>query len=394
MSKRALIILGVNPFTSQTGDSVRALSYLEALISLKMEIEIALVDQNSDNNARTSYSDPPQGSSIKFFDADIRTRKLKKINVHFIALFEKMLPWIARTKSKSLQSYLRREGGRFHFIIYIGEVAAANFVPQKGIFTIWDKSNVLSSSIESERKETKRVLEKVRFSYHLRLAHKFETKRVNWSDLVIVTSEEEYRRLRIINARCPIEVLKSAHGVYDPIPHNKTAHAIAWIGSFQYGANWRGLLRFLNEANSELVSAGISLRVIGSGMSVSQKRTLSMYQSVDIVGFVEVIRDQLHDIRALVVPLWSGAGVKLKSLEALRFGIPLIGTPTAMEGISEKAAFGVAEGSKELAKHCELIPTADFEEYFEIVKREYAENFSQEAFTKNLKEILGRANLL
>jgi glycosyltransferase involved in cell wall biosynthesis len=38
-----------------------------------------------------------------------------------------------------------------------------------------------------------------------------------------------------------------------------------------------------------------------------------------------------HDL--LLIPLFSGAGIRIKVIEAMQFGIPFIGTEIALEGI-------------------------------------------------------------
>ena len=51
------------------------------------------------------------------------------------------------------------------------------------------------------------------------------------------------------------------------------------------------------------------------------------------VGRIADLSEFFSDCQALIVPLTSGAGIKGKILDALAFGIPIIATPIAAEGI-------------------------------------------------------------
>lgn len=56
-------------------------------------------------------------------------------------------------------------------------------------------------------------------------------------------------------------------------------------------------------------------------------------QNITITGEVPAILPYLHQVDLLVLPLQSGAGTKLRVLEALAAGVPVIGTALAWEGL-------------------------------------------------------------
>jgi len=53
----------------------------------------------------------------------------------------------------------------------------------------------------------------------------------------------------------------------------------------------------------------------------------------EYLGFVEDLASQYADASGVLMPVVSGAGVKIKSLEALSFGCRTIGTPRAYDGL-------------------------------------------------------------
>lgn len=56
-------------------------------------------------------------------------------------------------------------------------------------------------------------------------------------------------------------------------------------------------------------------------------------QRITITGEVPDILPYLHRVDLLVLPLQSGAGTKLRVVEAMAAGVPVIGTPLAWEGL-------------------------------------------------------------
>ena len=56
-------------------------------------------------------------------------------------------------------------------------------------------------------------------------------------------------------------------------------------------------------------------------------------QRITITGEVPDILPYLHRVDLLVLPLQSGAGTKLRMVEAMAAGVPVIGTPLAWEGL-------------------------------------------------------------
>ncbi|GBR54978.1 hypothetical protein AA106555_1888 [Neokomagataea thailandica NBRC 106555] len=75
----------------------------------------------------------------------------------------------------------------------------------------------------------------------------------------------------------------------------------------------------------------LTCRLIGSAMP----HALHMLTgpNVEIIGHVSDIGSALEGVTLCVAPLRFGAGIKGKILEAWSFGLPIIMTPTASEGI-------------------------------------------------------------
>ncbi|MBK9091422.1 MAG: glycosyltransferase [Anaerolineae bacterium] len=76
-----------------------------------------------------------------------------------------------------------------------------------------------------------------------------------------------------------------------------------------------------------------SVLLIGRNPPASIQRLAANDPSIRVTGTVEDVRPFLEQVDVLVLPLREGAGTKLRTLEAMATGLPIVGTPLAFEGI-------------------------------------------------------------
>lgn len=109
-----------------------------------------------------------------------------------------------------------------------------------------------------------------------------------------------------------------------------------FLGNLGYPANAYGLSRFLSEAAPQLFAArpDASLDIIGKGAGPAlQAQVARLGGRVRLRGFVEDLDAALADATALIAPVLYGTGVKIKIIDALARGLPIVSTPTGVEGI-------------------------------------------------------------
>lgn len=109
-----------------------------------------------------------------------------------------------------------------------------------------------------------------------------------------------------------------------------------FFGSWAREENCEALDWFIDNVYNNL-SKDISFKVIGGGkMPESLKQKIITKPNIDYMGFVDNPYDIIANAKAEIAPLHMGAGVKVKCVEALGSGTPIIGTEVAFEGIGEK----------------------------------------------------------
>lgn len=108
-----------------------------------------------------------------------------------------------------------------------------------------------------------------------------------------------------------------------------------FFGSWGRPENSEGLVWFIDNVLPLIPNNDFSFKIIGGGLSEDIKNKIKPYSNIEYLGFVDNPYQIIADAKAEIAPLFKGAGVKVKCVEALASGTPVIGTDVAMEGIEE-----------------------------------------------------------
>lgn len=118
---------------------------------------------------------------------------------------------------------------------------------------------------------------------------------------------------------------------YKVIPQN-VDNQFVFFGQWVRADNLDGLEWFLTQVLPE-TPINWKFFIIGRGLPERIKELITKDNRVVYKGFVDNPYEQIANCKAMLSPLFSGAGVKFKVLESLACGTPVIGTEIAFEGI-------------------------------------------------------------
>ncbi|MFA6044165.1 MAG: glycosyltransferase [Phycisphaerales bacterium] len=106
------------------------------------------------------------------------------------------------------------------------------------------------------------------------------------------------------------------------------------VASWTHRINWLGVARFLKNSWPEVLRRApkARLRLVGSGMSDALRQEWSRLPGVDVIGTVDDLSAEYARAAVCLVPLFEGGGSKIKVLEALAFGRPVVVTHHSLRG--------------------------------------------------------------
>jgi glycosyltransferase involved in cell wall biosynthesis len=112
---------------------------------------------------------------------------------------------------------------------------------------------------------------------------------------------------------------------------NSGSGLVLYVGTVHYPPNLQGLRWFLDHVWPDVIKLrpDARFRVIGKGGHLLAKTDIS----VEILDYVENLDAHYSEADALIVPLFSGSGIRLKILESFARGIPVISTTEGYLGL-------------------------------------------------------------
>ena len=152
-------------------------------------------------------------------------------------------------------------------------------------------------------------------------------------------------REKVILARHP------ASGERQPI--RNPASNIGYVASC-YSPNIDAINWFLNEVWPHVSYPQITLNIFGSVAEGVSNRIPSNVRKIGMVADIDQI---YRDLDIVINPVRFGAGLKIKNIEALARGLPLVTTPHGADGIEDVAgtAFLVAQEPREFGRHIDTL---------------------------------------
>lgn len=113
-----------------------------------------------------------------------------------------------------------------------------------------------------------------------------------------------------------------------PTPRPEKRFDVALMGNWQWVANSEGLRWFLRDI-LPLLPSNLAIEIAGKGSDA----LTGLPPNVKARGFVPDAWVFLHEARVIAIPSISGAGVQIKSLDALAQGLPVVANRYALRGI-------------------------------------------------------------
>ncbi len=113
-------------------------------------------------------------------------------------------------------------------------------------------------------------------------------------------------------------------------------HSLMFWGAMNRPENERSIINFISTIFSQLLKDYPQLKLYVVGANPTAKLRKLESDSIIITGFVENPVSFFEKASIGIIPLLYGAGVKLKTLEMMETGMPVISTPIGVEGISLK----------------------------------------------------------
>jgi glycosyltransferase involved in cell wall biosynthesis len=162
-----------------------------------------------------------------------------------------------------------------------------------------------------------------------------ETRLCARCDLVLAMHDPERDVLRRLVPGTRVETVPVGVDFARFLPRAPESPPVVLLtGSFVQPMNPEGARRFVLEGWPRVRARvpGVRLRIVGKSLP-ADLAGMARAAGAEPVGYVEDIAPEFSLASVMVVPLWVGAGARVKIVESLAAGLPVVSTPLGAEGL-------------------------------------------------------------
>ena len=256
--------------------------------------------------------------------------------------FSTGLPWMmARDDRREMRKMVDQLSARDIFdIAHADQLNMGQYALRvKGARTILDAHNALWLLYKRLADTMKPGPRKWLLERDWRLLKDYEGKMCLDFDRVIAVSDDD-RAALLDAAQTPREISVIPIAVdtdeFAPVDWNPGQHQIIHIGTMYWPPNIDGILWFIEEVYPRIRSQlnDVGFDVIGARPPQQIIDWSGTESGIKVTGYVEDPTIYLEQAGVMVVPLRAGGGMRVKILNAMAQGIPIVTTSLGCEGIA------------------------------------------------------------
>ncbi len=221
-----------------------------------------------------------------------------------------------------------------------------------------DVDNLLALMLREEAQAARGIPQRIRRSLAYRKFRAYERQLYPRFDQCLVTSALDRERIAAYIPLLPQQIGLVPNGVdlahYRPDFRQDGRQGLVFSGALTYGPNRDAMEHFLSRIYPAIQASApeTGLTITGSTAGVRLK-SLRSNGHVRFTGHVDDIRPVVAGAAVCVVPLRQGAGTRLKILEAMALGTPVVSTSKGAEGLEVRSEehLLIADDADQFAEH-------------------------------------------
>jgi polysaccharide biosynthesis protein PslH len=337
---RILLLTQILPFPPDAGPKVKTYNLLQYL-ARHHEVTLVSLVRSADEARRAD--------ALRTLCAEVYTVQLQRSRPRdFYHLVGSMLRGdsflMRRDESRELHTLLRELTRRQHFdIIHADQLNMAQFaVALPGGARVIDQHNAVWTIVQ-RMAEHSSYPKRVGLELEARRLRRYEARICARFDGLLAVSLPDRAFLELAATELglqlpPTTIIPIAIDAHGAPPVARVAHpsSILSMATMFWPPNVDGVLWFAREVYP-LVKAAVpaaGFAVVGARPPASVRQLSVAEPSINVTGYVEDPQPFLEQAAALIVPVRAGGGMRVKILEALARGLPIVSTTIGYEGIA------------------------------------------------------------
>lgn len=241
-------------------------------------------------------------------------------------------------------------------------------------YTVIIEEDVTFLGYERRYLQERNYIKKTQYKIRYERLKKKELQLLNHCNLVVVNNDKD--RDLLVKSGIEDEKICSVlpyYQDYSNLCRNKILPNIIYYGAMDREENHKAAMWLIRNVMPLIKDIGIELYIIGANPKEELKKMET--EQIHIKGFVKEISEHFEHAMCMAVPLLLGAGIKVKVLEGMSAGIPVLTNSIGIEGIPVK--------NKREYYHCETA-----EEYATAIRFLYNNETVRDCIGLNAKRFM------
>lgn len=386
MNKTKKILFITEDFPSGlNGASVRTRSTLKSILSLGYSVEVCCF-----HFIDFSIHDLKH-KNLKIHT--IATKKRKKLSISFLLYIFKLVfsqapISIRRLYNVDLQHKIDQLlQKKFDIVVYDGYSTLQYLNRQFLGKSIFIDTEDFTQLYFRRCVEEQRIIQKIFYFLEYLKSSVFEKNTMRFVDQIWAISPNTKKRLENMSKKDTF--LMPTYIAKEKNIYSGEGKKIVFTGTLNWRENVEGLRWFIDTHWGTVLerNPGTKLIVIGQGASFELQTFLKSQKNIIYKGYVEKLATEYSKAVLAISPVLINAGIKVKILTYLSYGLPVVSTPTASWGLVNTDGVVIAENVFFAQKIIELLKKPKQRRL--LSKQGYANianNYSLKGLSKFIKE--------
>jgi len=284
---------------------------------------------------------------VEVVDIECDTKRAGKLRLALSSLFSRLPYSIRWLVSDFYKQALNEElAANEYDVIWFDTISLAQYKYDSKMaraFTILNHHNVESDMMFRRAEKESNWFKKTYFYLEAYKLKKYEKKVAGGFDINVTCSELDSKRIECISQGVKTHVIPNGVDTDFFSPDNEGTpdpYSLIFIGGMSWYPNREAMLFFARKVWPLLKAEipGINVHVVGEAPPAELVELSKIDSNYHTYGFVDDIKGMFNLAGIYVCPISDGGGTKLKILDALAMGKPIVAHSIACEGI------GVVDG--------------------------------------------------
>lgn len=334
---RILQLCNKAPYPANDGSSIAICTLAEGLADNGVELHLLAI------NTKKHFK-PEKNISLGFKEKTHYQSVYKDTNTSamgaLLNLFSSQSYFVSRFFFKEYEDALIKKLKQTSFdIIQLEGVFMCTYIPTIRKYSnakVVLRSHNLEHQIwERHLTNEKNVLKKIYLTLQNNRLKHFEINAFKAVDSIVTITDEDKKTISSISSEKPLHTCLTGVNLKDYKANNtsKYPNTLFHFAAMDWMPNIEAVEWFIEQVWPEVIKQKTDAQLILAGRGMPERIKNLASANITIITDVKDSAEFYHDYDIMLVPLWSGSGLRIKLVEGLAYGKAIITTSIGAEGI-------------------------------------------------------------